>query len=192
MNQNAYSEQPADIDTAKVRRLAKDYGIDCDVLAKELPQIAFGFFHQRDNKNNEPDTEEVKRHIKVMRNAAETLSKKINTLPIDSVFEARLTSRYEKTYRLGDDLDKLINVLDNLNPKGWKKNGNQVSRDSLIVLLGKLWNLQTGKPITSSTKTGRFIAFMCECADILGIDSSPLPGRFLHLKRKYKGRYFKI
>ena len=191
MNQDAYIP---DIDPVLVQRLAADYGLDCDVLAKKLPRIARGVFTIRDLKEAEPDAYEVKRdYIKVMRNSAAVLSDKLSTFPINSTFHAELLHRTSTLYTLKADLSELITALDELDPSSWKeKKGTTAYRNSLILLLAKLWKQQTGKPATSSSKSGHFLAFMCECADIMGVDSSPLPARFNRLRRKNKGTDFEI
>jgi hypothetical protein len=91
---------------------------------------------------------------------------------------------YQDLDKLNDSLVEFENRIAIINPKGWKKNSETVSRDGLICRLAEFWKQQTGKPATRSSKNGQFIAFMCECADILDIDSVPLPERFIYLKKQ--------
>lgn len=180
------------LDPEAINRMSAEYDISADVLSEKLPQIAHGVTVVRDLKSEEPDTDEVRRHIASMRNAAANLKKKLGTVPINSLFHAELFRRYDNMYQLRKDLSDLIAVLDNMDPKGWKQNGEIVGRDAFIALLAKLWKRQTGRPATKSDKPGKFIAFMCQCADLLGFDKEPLPERFSRLKRKYKHTDFEI
>jgi hypothetical protein len=192
MNQGTYSEQP-DIDPASVQQIAKDYGLDCEALAYRLQQIAIGAFTLRESKKSEPDTEEVSRYIEAMRNPAAALRNKLINFPVNSTFHAELFSRTKTFYTLGAELTELITALDDLDPSGWKeKKVTTVFHNSLVYQLATLWKQQTGKPVTGSKKSGQFLAFMCECADVLGIDSQPLPDRFVRLRRKNKGTDFEI
>ena len=188
---NQYSELPADIDPATVRRIATDYGLDGDVLVKRLSWAAFSVPMLRDFRNSEPTTKEVKRHIEGMRNAAATLTQQIDRLPASS-FRAELFYKYKKLYMLNADLAELITALDNLDPLGWKENGDQVGRDVFIQQIATLWKSETGKRPTESEKPGQFLAFMAECAYLFGIDPSPLPGRFRRLRKQSKGTDFEI
>jgi len=189
---NQYSKLPADINPATVKQIAADYGLGYDVLVEKLSWTAFSVPMLRDLKNNEPTTKEVKRHIKGMQNAAIALKQKIGTVPINSSFHAKLSHEYKNLYMLNSDLTELIKVLDNLDPLGWKEDGEQVRRDVFINQIAKLWRLEKGKPPTESEKPGKFLAFMNECAYLFGIDPSPLPTRFRRLRKQNKGTDFEI
>ena len=193
MSQDEYARYLADVDMASVQQIASDYGLDYQVLSEKLPRIVYGTELMRDTKSKEPDTEEARRYIKTMISAAEVLREKITTFPINSSFHAELFYKYKNLYMLGNDLDDLITVLDNLDPSCWKeRNVTKIFRDSLIYQLAELWKSESGKPIDASDKPGHFLAFLCGCADLFGIDSEPLPERFRRLRKENKGTAFEI
>ena len=174
--------RPLKIDPEAIRRLSVDYGIDAQVLAHKLPLIFRGVHSVHEYKAGEPDAEEIKRHRDGIRSAAATLRQRLVNVPMNSLFHAELFERYEKLYPLRANLSDLIAVLDTMDTEGRKPKAEVFSRDALIGLLVKLWERQTGRPATTSTRPGEFIAFMCECADLLGFDSEPLPRRFSRIK----------
>jgi hypothetical protein len=188
-----WAEFCSHIDAGKIRKIGIDYGIEYEVLADELPWIGMCVSANMKLRIQEPDAEEVKRHITGMRNAAAVLNKKMKSLNALSRYHGELRSRYKKFYQLNNDLLELIIVLDELDPSGWKsKNSVTEANNSLIYQLAKIWKQQTGKHATGSGKKGEFIEFMCDCADVLGFDPEPLPARFGHLRRKNKGTDFEI
>jgi len=184
-------QQLANLDLAEVQRIAADYGLDYDVLVEKLSWVACSVPMLRDFKKSEPTTKEVNLHIKAMRNAAATLVQKIGTLP-DSSFRADLFYKYKNLYMFNNDLTELVTVLDNLEPLGWKEDGDQVGRDVFIQQLAKFWKIETGERPTESEKPGKFLAFMSDCAYLFGIDPSPLPTRFRRLRKQNKGTDFEI
>ena len=69
------------LDPAEVRRLARTYGFNYEVLAEKLPQIARGVLIAAEVKQDEPDTDWVERYIWSMRTPAAALLSKLDNFP---------------------------------------------------------------------------------------------------------------
>lgn len=184
-----------------VKRISATYGIDSSVLHSYLSVIAHYVHRARSIRSMQPDTDEVNRHIRAIKTAAVELKKQLDAIPLLSVLGKELHCRYGRggtafpssifsvdapqsdLHELsGNGLPRLIEILDGLNPRGWKyRNPEYAAREDLIRGLAAMWRAETGRPVTQSDQPGEFVSFMCECADVLGFDSTPLPRKLSRL-----------
>ena len=167
------------IDPAAVKRLASTYKISEGNLALNLTGIGNGYLWRRGFAEQEPSAKHTDRQLAKMRKAARDLRQKISGA--DPSLHSLIEYVYKDLDKLNDSLVEFEKSITGIKQKSPKKNS-----DNLIMDIAYLWQLYTGQSPTRSSKPGQFLAFMCECADILDIDSSPLPERFAYLKKLKK------
>jgi hypothetical protein len=175
-------------DADAVAEVAEAFGIDPETLDRKLQHLVSGGYEVAELLAAEPGAKETKKLLNKMRKQADALRQTLGEVPIYSSVHAKLGVQ---PYALRDALTGLVATIGSITPKD--KRGVTVEtlkQDMLISHLALLWQAQTGQPASYTTnpvtdeRCGPFIDFLTRCADLLGVDSTPLPERFARMKRE--------
>jgi hypothetical protein len=177
------------LDAGKIRDLASEFGFAPDVLASKLHWIAFGAFRVADGKAAERGQKDLKRLLKKIQNQAEALRASLQEVGTTSAFHGELFHEFKHLHMMEAELSELAQVAETFQPKR-KENSDTVRSDIIITLSAKLWKTLTGKQATltwtesSGEFGGEYLKFLKGVAEIMGVDSDPLPQRFKRLKAR--------
>ena len=182
-----------EIDSDAVKAIADSYGLDAEKLDKTLRHLVdskAGGYEVAERQAVGPGEKELKILLRKMKKHACALRKTLDEVPVMTGFHAELFYKYKHLYMLKNELDDLVSAIDTIKPKS--KRGKTLAahkRDMFITHMAMFWWRQTGKGPTYTTdpfnseRTGDFLDFLTAVARLLGIDTAPLPERFLVLKR---------
>jgi hypothetical protein len=174
-----------------VEKIAAAYGLDAGKLDSKLRHLVSGGYDVANLSASEPGAKDTKKLLHRLEKQASELKKTLGGISIYSSLHAELFHKYKHLYVLRDkELPNLIEAAGSITPKDKRGvSADTLKRDMLITHMAKFWFQQTGKQPTYSTdrvteeRFGIFLDFLNEIALLLDVDPSPLPERFIHLKK---------
>lgn len=178
------------ITPGSVSYLAEKYQFDRKVLAKELWIIGLEIFGTKKSSEWYPSTKKTKSNLKAMEKLASDLHQRISDIHQPDLINI-IRRDCGDIKILKQNLAVFERCISRIVPKSL--NINKLIRDLFIQRLARFWQREKGKPATYSTdpltsnRSGEFITFMTEAAELLGIDPKPLPEIFVSTKREFKG-----